>query len=160
MEKRNTYIDILIQSLEKKLVVLDKIIEMNIEQKGIWAEAELDTEALDANLQLKGELVDELNLLDEGFEEVYGRVKTELNENRENFKDEIKHMQELISKITEKSVTIKAEEERNRMAAEKKFSLMRNEMRHAKRSKSAATQYYSNMSKVNYVDAQFMDKRK
>ncbi len=160
MEKKNTYIDILIQSLEKKLIVLDKIIDMNLEQKGILAEHPLDTDALDKNLNLKGELIDELNLLDEGFEEVYERIKQELNLNRENYKDEIKLMQSLISKITEKSVTIRAEEERNRVAAEKQFSSMRNEVRHAKRSKSAATQYYSSMSKVNYVDAQFMDKRK
>ena len=54
MEKKNTYIDILIQSLEKKLIVLDKIIDMNLEQKGILAEHPLDTDALDKNLNLKG----------------------------------------------------------------------------------------------------------
>ena len=69
-------------------------------------------------------------------------------------------MQKLISDITEKSVTIRAEEERNRAAAAKQFDNMRDNIQVAKRSRQAANVYYSNMSRVNTVDAQFMDKRK
>ena len=160
MEKGSTYINILMQSLEKKITVLDKIIESNVEQKEILGETPMDTERFEANLTLKGNLIDELNLLDDGFNEIYGRIKEELNTNREAHRDEIKKMQELISAITERSVTIRAEEERNRAAAEKQFAGMKNEIQSSKRSSQAASVYYSNMSRVNMVDAQFMDKRK
>ena len=160
MDKGSTYITILIQSLEKKIRVLDKIIESNKDQKEILSQEEMDTDRFEANLDEKGRLIDELNLLDDGFQEIYNRVKDELGDNRELYKEEIKRMQKLISDITEKSVTIRAEEERNRAAAAKQFDNMRDNIQVAKRSRQAANVYYSNMSRVNTVDAQFMDKRK
>lgn len=160
MDKGSTYITILIQSLEKKIRVLDKIIESNKDQKEILSQEEMDTDRFEANLDEKGRLIDELNLLDDGFQEIYERVKNELGDNRELYKEEIKRMQKLISDITEKSVTIRAEEERNRAAAAKQFDNMRDNIQVAKRSRQAANVYYSNMSRVNTVDAQFMDKRK
>ena len=160
MDKGSTYITILIQSLEKKVLVLDKIIESNKEQREILSQEEMDTDRFEANLDEKGRLIDELNLLDDGFQEIYNRVKDELGDNRELYKEEIKRMQKLISDITERSVTIRAEEERNRAAAAKQFDNMRDNIQAAKRSRQAANVYYSNMSRVNTVDAQFMDKRK
>lgn len=160
MDKGSTYITILIQSLEKKIRVLDKIIESNKDQKEILSQEEMDTDRFEANLDEKGRLIDELNLLDDGFQEIYNRVKDELGDNRELYKEEIKRMQKLISDITEKSVTIRAEEERNRAAAARQFDSMRDNIQTAKRSRQAANVYYSNMSRVNMVDAQFMDKRK
>jgi len=160
MDKGSTYITILIQSLEKKIRVLDKIIESNKDQKEILSQEEMDTDRFEANLDEKGRLIDELNLLDDGFQEIYNRVKDELGDNRELYKEEIKRMQKLISDITEKSVTIRAEEERNRVAAVRQFDNMRDNIQTAKRSRQAANVYYSNMSRVNTVDAQFMDKRK
>lgn len=160
MDKGSTYITILIQSLEKKIRVLDKIIESNKDQKEILSQEEMDTDRFEANLDEKGRLIDELNLLDDGFQEIYNRVKDELGDNRELYKEEIKRMQKLISDITERSVTIRAEEERNRAVAARQFDSMRDNIQTAKRSRQAANVYYSNMSRVNMVDAQFMDKRK
>lgn len=160
MDKGSTYIIILIQSLEKKIKVLDKIIESNQEQKEILSQEDMDTDRFEANLNEKGNLVDELNLLDDGFQDIYDRIKDELGTNREAYKEEIKQMQKLISEITEKSVTIRAEEERNRALAIKQFDSMRGNITTAKRSRQAANTYYSNMSRVNTIDAQFMDKRK
>ncbi len=142
------------------MAVLDKIIEANREQKEILSAEEMDTDRFEANLNLKGDLIDELNLLDDGFQEVYERIKEELGTNRENYKEEIKRMQELISAITERSVTVRAEEERNREAARKQFDNMRGSIQAAQRSRQAANTYYSSMSKINMIDAQFMDKRK
>lgn len=160
MDKGSTYIIILIQSLEKKIRVLDRIIESNQEQKEILSQEDMDTDRFEANLNEKGNLVDELNLLDDGFQDIYDRIKDELGTNREAYKEEIKQMQKLISEITEKSVTIRAEEERNRALAIKQFDSMRGNITTAKRSRQAANTYYSNMSRVNTIDAQFMDKRK
>jgi hypothetical protein len=160
MEKGSTYITILIQSLEKKVAVLDKIIESNKEQKEILSQEEMDTDRFEANLNEKGDLIDELNLLDDGFQEIYDRIKDELGTNRELYKEEIKRMQKLISDITERSVTIRAEEERNRQLASRQFDNMRGNIQVAKRSRQAANTYYSSMSRVNTIDAQFMDKRK
>ena len=72
----------------------------------------------------------------------------------------IELMKKLIAEITEKSVSIQSEELRNRRLMEDKFSQERKKI-HAKRSSSVAVnQYYKNMAKLNYMDAQFMDKKK
>ncbi|MBR5337901.1 MAG: flagellar export chaperone FlgN [Lachnospiraceae bacterium] len=160
MDKGSTYISILIQSLEKKIKVLDRIIENNKEQWEILSAEEMDTDRFESNLDEKGALIDELNLLDDGFQDIYDRIKDELSGNKEAYKEEIKQLQKLISDITEKSVSIRAEEEHNRKAAGKQFEKMRGGIQTAKRSRQAANVYYSNMSRVNMVDAQFMDKRK
>ena len=140
--------------------MLDRIVEANKEQKDILSQEEMDTDRFEANLNEKGNLIDELNLLDDGFQEIYGRIKDVISTNRDAYKEEIKQMQKLISDITERSVTIRAEEERNRQLATKQFDSMRGNIGSAKRSRQAANSYYSNMSRVNMVDAQFMDKRK
>ena len=160
MESNSTYLGILIESLEKKAEVLDQIIAKNEEQKLMLNDDNMDEDDFTDNLKAKEELIDQLELLDDGFQEVYNRIKEELVSKKDAYADEIKRMQELISEITDKSMTIRDAEERKRQAAQRKFSLIRGEIHQAQRSRNAATKYYSSMSRVNYVDAQFMDKRK
>ncbi len=156
----NDYLSVMIQSLQKKSKILDGIIRMNNEQHQILSQDELDAEAFDKNIQEKGGLVDQINFLDEGFEELYGRVKTVIEAEKQAHKEEILLMKKLISEITEKSVSIQSEEVRNRRLMEHRFTQERKKV-HAKRSTSAAAnQYYRNMAKLNYMDAQFMDKKK
>ncbi len=70
----NDYISIMVQSLQKKLEVLNGIIEKNVEQRQILEQEELDTDAFEQNIKLKSDLVDQIEFLDDGFEELYGRV--------------------------------------------------------------------------------------
>ena len=69
-------------------------------------------------------------------------------------------MKQLITEITEKSVTIQSEEVRNRRLVERRFSQERKKVKSMRNSSTVAKQYYNNMAKLNYVDAQFMDKKK
>lgn len=156
----NEYISVMIQSLQKKSKILDGVIRMNSEQHQILSQDELDADAFEKNVQEKGDLVDQINFLDEGFEELYGRVKSVIEAERQAYREEILLMKKLIAEITEKSVSIQSEELRNRRLMEHRFSQERKKV-HAKRSSSvAANQYYKNMAKLNYMDAQFMDKKK
>ena len=69
-------------------------------------------------------------------------------------------VQELIRDITAASSSIQAEEQRNYQLAQRKFSDVKKQIREVKSSQSAVQQYYKNMTKVNYIDAQFMDDKK
>lgn len=156
----NNYIDIMIQSLQKKIKVLDGIIEKNKEQCQILEQEELDADAFERNIQEKGELVDQINLLDEGFEDLYGRIKVLLEAEKQEHKDEILQMKQLITDITEKSVTIQSGEVRNRRLVETKFSQERKRVKNMRNTSAVTKQYYQNMTKLNVLDAQFMDQKK
>ena len=156
----NEYLDIMIQSLQKKAKVLDGILAKNQEQREILEREELDADALEKNMQEKSDLVDQINPLDEGFEELYARVKEVLDRERPKHTDEIAQMQRLIAEITEKSVSIQSGEARNRRLMETKFSQERKRALKKSMSSTVTRQYYQTMTKLNVVDAQFMDKKK
>ncbi len=156
----NDYISIMVQSLQKKLGVLNGIIEKNVEQRQILEQEELDTDAFEQNIKLKSDLVDQIEFLDDGFEELYGRVKSLIETEKQEHKEEIQLMKQLITGITEKSVTIQSQEARNRKLVEQRFSQERKKVRSMRNTSTVANQYYKNMSKLNVVDAQFMDKKK
>ena len=156
----NDYISIMVQSLQKKLEVLNGIIEKNVEQRQILEQEELDTDAFEQNIKLKSDLVDQIEFLDDGFEELYGRVKSLIETEKQEHKEEIQLMKQLITWITEKSVTIQSQEARNRKLVEQRFSQERKKVRSMRNTSTVANQYYKNMSRLNVVDAQFMDKKK
>lgn len=160
MGHEQDYIKILIESLKKKLMVLEEIISFNKEQKKLIEEEKLDLPEFETTMTQKQGLIDKLNLLDDGFETVYGRVKEELVKNSESHKEDIEILKGLISQVTEKSMLIQAEEERNRVAIENHFASYKKEIRQFKQGRNVASNYYKNMSKTDYMEAHFMDKKK
>ena len=156
----HSYIEILLQSLVKKSSVLDKIMEANEEHARIAAEKEFDPEAFDVVFDKKDELIKELEQLDKGFNTVYTRVKEELVGNKDSYKDEIVKMQALITEITDKSMNIQATEKRNKEALMNRMDMVKREIYQAKNTKKVATSYYKNMNGLNYVEPQFMDRKK
>lgn len=154
------YVAILRQSLEKKVRILDLIIEKNKEQRAIFSDETMPPERLEENLKEKGELIDQLNQLDDGFEQVYQRIKEILAKEKDAYRDEIQKMQEMIREITDKSATVQTQELRNRELAVRKFSTIKKEIKKARTTTKAASQYYKNMAKMNVVDSQFLDQKK
>ena len=151
---------ILVQSLEKKSRILDEIIEENAVQERLFKQEELDMEALDASSDRMGELAEKLELLDEGFESVYDRIRQELIDNKSDYRTEIKRMQELIAAITEKVVTINAARMRNKLQAENRFKKSRQQIGKASSKMKVSQNYYNNMNQLNFVNPQFYDSKK
>ena len=81
------YIAVLIQSLEKKKNLLDRIIEKNKEQSFLFTDESSDPDRLEENMEEKSNLVDQLNQLDEGFQQVYDRIKPILQLQKESYRD-------------------------------------------------------------------------
>ena len=154
------YIRILKESLEKKVDVLERIIEKNAEQKDILSDQNSSPDELQNNLDEKGALIDEIDELDKGFEVVFEKVSKELQENRSAYRDEILEMQRLIRKITDLASEVEIEERENKLLAEQKFSYVRTQVQKVRKSQKAVSNYYHNMMKTNYEDPQFMDWKK
>lgn len=156
----NLYITILIESLEKKIRILDEIILANQEQREGLEDPNLDPDDFDKIVEKKSEYIEQLDQLDNGFEELFARVRDELNENREKYKEQIHTMQDFIRKITDKSLMIQKQEAQNKELMQQKFAAVRSQAREVRKSQKIVNQYYKNMMKTNYVDPQFMDNKK
>ena len=86
------YLLIMIQSLKKKIQVLDCIIDANDRQKIGLEDPALDPDDFDKIVEEKSKYIEHLDLLDQGFDKLFARVKEEVNANREAYKSEIKEM--------------------------------------------------------------------
>lgn len=154
------YLQIMTESLEKKLEVLDKVYELNKRQLAASSKRPFDTEAYDAIMDEKGELIDELNRLDDGFTSTYELVREEVQRNPDKYREKVQVMQELVREAVARGVSIEAQEQRNKASMEAALTSKRQEIRERRVTASAATKYYSAVSKINTVDPQLMDSKK
>ncbi len=155
-----SYINIMLESLEKKRGILDRIIELNRQQKLLLQDPNLLPEDFEKNMDNKAGFVEQLNLLDDGFEELFARIRDNLNENRAQYADEIKKMQALIKEITEKTNTIQTQEARNKEDADRKFAEVREQVKGVRNSQKVVHQYYQNMMRQKSYSAQVIDNKK
>ncbi len=154
------YLGILEESLQKKLVVLDEIAAYNTAQEQLLKKDKISVEELDENMQCKDELIQKLTALDDGFETLYERIKEQLIGNKDTYKEQIRRLQELIARITEKNVSIQAQEERNKKLVETYFARERSQLRQNRQVSKAAYGYYKSMSNVDVMPPQIMDQKK
>ena len=155
----NNYLEIMKDSLVKKIRVLEKIEELDRVQTKLFSEDPFDEEKTRASFEEKGKYIEELDRLDAGFQSLFNKMKEQLEGNKDQYKEEIKEMQSLIKRVTELSVTIESQEKRNKELATNRFNSMRKEISNAKRSTSLAKHYYSTMNNVLNVDPQFLDSK-
>ena len=160
---KNSYVNLLIESLEDKIKVLDEIIKTDAEQADILKEPEIDLDELRENQEKIGELAGKLDKLNDGFESVYSKVRNELQDNMDLYRDEIKKMQELITVITDKSVKIEAEQSRNKSSAGRFFKDKRKELSDRRNAVQKINLYANQMHSAipkGQADAAFLDKKK
>ncbi len=155
------YLTIMIQSLEKKVSILDQISEKNEEQSALFAEHDPDAqEKVDESVRQKGDLIDQLTQMDDGFHSLYEKVRETLLADPDRYKDEIAQMQTLIRKITEKSMQVQAQEQRNYELADGYFQTAKKYANDKRASHRVAEVYNRNMKKIQVIEPQFMDRKK
>ena len=155
----SNYLVIMVESLSKKINILEQLIEHTKEQEILLQEEEWDMERFQQLLDKKGELIDVLNTMDQGFEQVYERIEEELNGKKEKYNMEILLMQQRIREITDLSVKLQELENKNKTKIEVQFSKKRNEIKNFRQSKDSVNKYYRAMSKTQIVDSAFLDKK-
>ena len=130
----DNYLGILEESLQKKLKVLEEIAAYNQEQEQLLRKESVSLEELDENMSHKDELIRKVTALDEGFETLYERIKEQLLADKDAYKEQIRKLQQLISQVTEKGVSIQAQESRNKKLIEDYFKRERSQLRQNKQS--------------------------
>lgn len=153
------YIRIMTESLEKKKDVLLQIIEENKKQETMLHDPNLSPEEFEKNLEDKAALVEQLGALDEGFENLFERVRETLDTHREEYAQEISVMQDLIREITAYTNTIQTQEVRSKEQVAQKFSKVREQVKGVRNSQKVVKQYYQNMMR-DAGDPNFIDNKK
>ena len=154
------YTHILIESLKKKKTALEKILEYTKKQEEVLAKEHFEEEAFEQLIEKKQEYINIINKLDEGFELTFERVKVELGEQREMFKNEISSLQELIRQVTDVSTKIQIIEKRNKLTFEKQMNQRREKIKTARLSSQSVSKYYQNVANAHTGEAIFLDKKK
>ncbi len=154
-----TYLDMLQDSLRKKLEILDKIMTCQKEESDMLKGGSMDRDVFDRSMTEKVELAESIDSLDDGFEKVYDRIREEMIAHKEGYVNQIRALQNMISEISEKNVLIQAEENRIRLEVENYVKRESAALRQRRDNGKAARSYYNNMKKLNYVGSQFMDKK-
>ena len=159
MSGNSNYLMMMVESLSKKIGILEQLIEYTKEQETLLEEEELNMEEYQQLLDKKGELIEVLNTMDQGFEQVYERIEEEINGKKEKYTTEILLMQQRIKVITDLSVKLQELEYKNKEKIEVYFSKKRNEIKNFRQSKESVNKYYRTMSKTQVVDSAFLDKK-
>lgn len=155
----DNYLTILEESLHQKSEVLDEIAEYNNRQEALFKQESPVMEEFDAYVEEKDALIQKLVKLDEGFEALYDRIKEQLSAGKDAYKEQIARIQQQIVQVTEKSVSIQAQEARNKKLIEDYFAKERSQLRQGRQASKAAYGYYKNMNNSNVVPPQFMDSK-
>ncbi len=161
--KTESYLEMMKDSLDKKIELLKQIQEKNKEQYNILSvqlkDNEVDQEAFDKIVEEKSEIADELDVLNDGFTSLFDNLKNEINDNKERYKDQIIHMQGQIRDIMDLTNTIELQEHANKELADTFFSNERKKLKGVRNSSRASMNYYQNMNRSKVEESMFMDEK-
>ena len=165
MNSIDNYLQIMIDSLNKKEKLLDEIIERNKAQYDLIKDKQyenVDWTAFNLRVTEKDIAIDKIMEIDDGFDETYKLVKDEVISNKDKYRDKVLKLQEIISRLTDKGISIQAGEERNRQIIDNIFSKTRQEIKKQRTGLSAASTYYKTMSNsvVRAAENSILDEKK
>lgn len=113
----------------------------------------------DDAVEEKQRLIDEVVRLDDGFEIMYEKLARELEGNRQRYAAQIRELQAKVAKVTELSVSVQAQEARNKKLIESYFAKERANIGQRRKSARSAFDYYKSMSSTGYTQPQMYDSK-
>ncbi|MCR5324659.1 MAG: flagellar export chaperone FlgN [Lachnospiraceae bacterium] len=159
--ENTTYINILNDTLRKKEEVLHSLTGATEKQSQLLDAPELDIDAFNKLVDEKEKLLEKLESLDEGFMNLYEKVREELAKDAAPYADQVKQTQELIKRQTELSTNLQAAEERNKAKMTVHLSRGHQKIKEFRVSSQTAAAYYKNMSgKHQDGDSYFFNRKK
>lgn len=160
MKQVSDYLEILEESLSKKVTVLQALLEESKRQGELADSEDFDLDVFEETLEQKEALLNQLEELDNGFDSVFDQIHAEVKRDAKKYKNEIHSLQQLIRKCTDIGVEIQATEERNKAKLAIKFAGQQKELRQIKTSTQVASTYYKSMSSQQMSDPYFLDEKK
>ena len=156
-----TYISILIDSLKKKIEVLERLRDDTEKQEEILSRDELDFDAFNKTIESKEKSLARLNELDDGFLEVYEKVAPLLKNDKDSYENEITYLKELVRRVTDYSTTLTALEERNKVKLSIHLNRGKQRIKEYKQSSKTVAAYYKNIANKRTPEGStFYDRKK
>lgn len=156
----STYIHILTDTLNKKNVLLEKLLDITLLQENYINNQIPDMDLFEQTLTEKENYINQINQLDVGFDKIYEHVKEELSSKRIEYREYIENLQELIRQITDKSTKMQVSELRNKTKMETYLFSKKKEIKNYKVNSKTASNYYKNMNNQQASGSYFLDKKK
>ncbi len=155
-----TYINVLKDTLQKKKSIMEQIYGATKQQKDLLQSGKFNEDEFQRTISLKGMYLDELQRLDNGFEQIYKRVALALKHNKDMYKDDILAAQKLIQEIMDLSVSIRAMEEQNKERFPACIMERRRHFGNVKTNSKIVNRYYKNMPNVHKAgQSYFVDEK-
>lgn len=145
-DRNSVYVNMMVDSLSRKKRILEFILKKTREQELLLKDDEMDPDEFHAIIDEKGELIDELNKIDAGFDTLFSYVEKEINENRMAYRTQIEKMQRLIGEVSELGIQIQALEHQNSGHFKVYLANQRKSIREFHVNNRTTTSYYQNMA--------------
>lgn len=155
-----TYLEAMEEALSQKALILETLHMLTKEQEGALSQKEFNMEAFGQLMDAKQKLLNQMEKLDEGFEQVYARVREELQGSPGSYRVVLERIQERIRGLMEAGVALEALELRNQQKVDRYLAASRDKIRSYKVSNRAAAHYYKSMADQHPGESIFIDKKK
>ncbi len=139
----------MVDTLQRKKRLLSLILKGTREQETLLKDDELDMDRFNEIIEEKGQHIDELNKIDEGFDSLFRYVEKEINQNRMAYKKEIQDMQKLIGEVSELGIQIQALEHQNSGHFKVYLAEQRKMIRDFHVNNRTVSSYYQNMANTH-----------
>lgn len=160
MTEIHTYLNILLDSLDNKKELLEKIYDLTKQQEVYVNEEKFDLDYFSSFIEEKQRCIEAVELIDSGFQSTFDRVAVELENNITIYRDRVILLKEKITEVSDIGIHIQVLEEKNKNKIEEHFSKKKKHIRSFKKSKSTAANYYKNMNSAFKEQSYFLDKKK
>lgn len=154
------YLELLIASLRKKLVLLNRISVLNQDQRALLQDPDMTPDDFSINVRDKDDIVRQIVTLNEGFDEIYEHIRELMERDHSAYEEQLQQMRELIRLVMAKDAAVRAEEQRNYELAQQKFAHIKSRVREMKASQKMVSSYYKSMMRQKPGEAMFLDNKK
>ena len=156
-----TYVDMMVDVLQRKRTILERLLVDTREQEKLLRDEKMDVDAFNALVDNKGTQIDQLNEIDEGFDALFQRVKSEIVSHCEEYRSQIEELQKLITELSSLGVSIQALEQQNSQRFKAFLARERQGIRDFHVNNRTASAYYQNMPNIHRDNqSYFLNERK
>ena len=142
------YLKLMIENLQKKQDLYNVLLEKTVRQNECIAKKDQDSAnwpQFEVLMIEKESAIEKVEEIDTAFDNMFARVKSELDNNKDEYKDLIKVLQEAITKLTDTGVKISSVEERNRSEIERIMTAAKAGIGKARKNLKATSGYIASM---------------
>lgn len=160
MAEERTYIKALRENLTKKERLLYNLYDITKQQQTYLSAEQFEYDVFEELMDVKDQMLEELDTLEEGFETIYERVRETLHSHQAEYAGDIREMQNRIREIVSLGAKLRALEERNRTKLESILGTRQQEIKKYQQSSQIANQYYQNMAGGSLNRLSLLDQKK